>query len=292
MKPYIGAAITGGELNEQAERLQKYLKKVLAAPDEEALNTVQFSAYETVKKVVDTEDITNNYDMIVFNMKKMNKEVCMDIINGVLGDDKEFHAAILVFPSELDHYGVLAYLRRQQSETSLCEFKVVPLLFRAETHGSADIRENIKYALLFGKLEVLKSPLLVCYSNINQLIQVVDSVCPPLSRVALVSDPGVPCIKIHNSHSERRVTYFGAQRDISKFMKKLGSQRKSSDDHDGVRPGKSQSDSEETPSDSEEVPSDSEGTPSTSSTPVKTVPVNLDDSGFAEKYSSGSVKSF
>jgi hypothetical protein len=71
--------------------------------------------------------------------------------------------------------------------------KVVPLLFRKEALSSCEeVGENIEYALMLGKFSILKASLLVCNGDLVQLVKVVESVCPPQSNVALVSDLGVP----------------------------------------------------------------------------------------------------
>ena len=119
-------------------------------------------------------------------------------------------------------------------------------------------------------MSVLKTTLLVYHEAIAQICQVIDRVCPPESNVALVSDIGVPSIKLHNNNLDKKVKYFGGQNDITRFIKKLDSDKTAVDS----------SDSPEDLSIGET--SDSEEIASTSTTPVKSS-TNLDDSGFAEK---------
>ena len=90
----------------------------------------------------------NKYDMIVFNIGIMNKEICKEIIQTVLGGDKVFYAALIVFPSEIDNFEVLSYLRSQQAATSLVkDFQLVPLLFQKVATANEPIGENVSYAV-------------------------------------------------------------------------------------------------------------------------------------------------
>ena len=86
----------------------------------------------------------------------------------------------------------------------------VPLSFNSELKKGVAHRigENIKFGLLFGKFTLLKSPLMVHYSDLSQLISVVESICPPLHQVGVISDPGLSPIKVHNQDLEWRVNYF------------------------------------------------------------------------------------
>ena len=86
----------------------------------------------------------------------------------------------------------LRFLRSQQAKTKMIkDIEIVPLLFNKDLKkGEATrIGENIHYGLLFGKFKLLKSPLLVHYSNLSQVSKVVACICPSQAAVTLVSDP-------------------------------------------------------------------------------------------------------
>ena len=223
MKPFVGAVFKGEVKNMKTLLLEKYYNSVVADPEEVVKDPVEFVPFKTVTEVTGDLELLDKFEMIVFNMKLMNKDFCMNIIQIILGNDKLFNAAIVVFPSELNQFEVLSYLRGQQATTSLVkDFKIVPLLFKKNAFVTCDdVGENVRFALLFGKLTVLKSPLLVHYSDLVQLSQVVDSVCPPQMNVAMITDPGAVPVKIHNRDLDRRITYFGTEVDIYKFKKKL-----------------------------------------------------------------------
>ena len=303
MKPFVGAVFNGKVKNMKAVLLENYYISVVSATAEGVKNPVEFVSYQTVGEVFGDE--MNKYDMIVFNIGIMNKEICKEIIQTVLGGDKVFHAALIVFPSEIDNFEVLSYLRSQQAATSLVkDFQLVPLLFQKVATANEPIGENVSYALLFGKLTILKAPLLVCYSDISQLVKVVESVCPPQLSVALISDPGVPLIKLHSADLDRKVTYLVVEADVSKFRKKLDSDKSpavkvSSDEPEDPHVVKVSSDE---PADSEDSrvvkessdePANSEDIATTS--PIKSTSKTLDDSGFVETQQlppSSAVKSF
>ena len=60
--------------------------------------------------------------------------VCNDnvniIINTVLGSEKDFLAALLLFSSEVGYFDILSYLRSQNGVTRMIpNFEIIPLLF-------------------------------------------------------------------------------------------------------------------------------------------------------------------
>ena len=59
--------------------------------------------------------------------------------------------------------------------------------------------ENMSFGILFGKFSVLIPPLKRAYRNLDNLSEIVASICPPEAKVALVTDSGIPLIKIHTS---------------------------------------------------------------------------------------------
>ena len=272
MEQYVGAVIDGEEMNFKAVLLQDYYRKVVKDPEHIHDCPVEFVDFDSVGEVFRDHEIMDKFEMVVYNMKRMRKNICMNIIMAILGGDKTFHAALLVFPTELDHFEIISYLRSQEANTDIITgYKLVPLLFRNQFVSTvSEVGPNVKYAILFGKMSVLKTPLLVYHGAIAQICQVIDRVCPPESNVALVSDIGVPSIKLHNNNLDKKVKYFGGQNDITRFIKKLDSDKTAVDS----------SDSPEDLSIGET--SDSEEIASTSTTPVKSS-TNLDDSGFAEK---------
>ena len=71
----------------------------------------------------------------------------------------------------------------------------------------------------------LKAPLCVYYSDISDMIKVVESICPLKSSISLVSDPGIPFVKLHSQDLDKKVTYYGKASSVVRFMEKLNSDK-------------------------------------------------------------------
>ena len=91
------------------------------------------------------------------------------------------------------------------------------------------------FGILFGRFSVLSPPLKRAYRNLDNLTEIVASVCPPEAKVAMVADTGIPLIKIHTSELSYQVAYFGSKESISKFQKKL-SKDKTNSSHNNSLP--------------------------------------------------------
>ena len=296
IQDYIGAVFDEKNKNQKAIELEKYYEFVITNPAEEVFaKPVEFAIYEKVNNIFEDVEELASSDMIIYNMTKVNKDTINNILNLVLGGDKTFHAALLLFHSELDYFEIITFLRSQHAVTSMINnFKILPLLFNKVLNSriSNTIVENIQYGLLLGKFIVLKSPLMVHYSDPAQIIKVVEAICPPQGRIGLVSDPGLVPIQLHNQDLEWNVRYYGTEGDLEKFKKKLAADK---------TPVVSLNDEEDTELDeSEEEVSENEDVPSTSTTPVKpsneksslvisttstentSIIGKLDDSGFLE----------
>lgn len=306
MKDYIGAVFDENIKNQKAVELENYYDFVISTPaDEVFAKPVDFVVYEAVNDIFEDEEIMAMADMIIYNMDISNKDDINNICNSVLGGNKAFHAALLMFPCELDYFDVLSFLRSQQPITNMIKgFEIVPLLFNKGLKGgdTNKIGENIQYGLLFGKLTLLKSPLLVHYSDPAQIIKVVESICPPKQRVCFISGPGLAPIQIHNEDLEWKVKYFGTDYDLSKFKKKLSADKNPAkiDSHiqkEGLEQDNSDHENEDTASTSTTpaksvhkklkespyiTPDKSSPGNSSSTTPEMASPSEIDDSGFME----------
>ena len=202
-------------------------------------------------------------------MKKLNQDAVMSIMNSILGGGKTFHSALLVFPTEMEHFEALSFLRSQHSATNLIkDFKIVPLVFEKKSNNFEGIVANMIHGLLFGKFSVLKSPMFVHHSDLGQLISIVECICPLQSTVGLACDPGVPLVKIHSQSLDRNVKYYGGKDDILKFQRKLDKDMVPVDDDDDANI---------------EIAEDTTADiPSTSTTPAKSASDKLNDSGIVD----------
>ena len=180
------------------------------ATEEDIDVPVSFVYLKTFSEAIDKHDIVNKSDMVVYVMKETQSDVVMSTITSIFGGDKAFHAALLVFTSEGDQFDVISYLRGQQAQTSLlADFKIHPIFFKTEPKITEQVYTNLMFGILFGKLNVLKVPLCVYYSDLSDMIKVVESICPVKSSISLVSDPGIPFVKLHSQEVDKKVTYYG-----------------------------------------------------------------------------------
>ena len=265
MREFIGAVFDEKVKNQRTIELERYYEFVISHPaDEIYVKPVEFTTYESSKDVFEDAEKLDTCDMIVFNMKTLHTDSITNIFNMVLGGDKIFHVALLLFPSEKDYFAVISYLRKQHSVTSMIKnFQILPLLFNSQVSKAgigSKIIENIQHGLLVGTFVVLKSPLMVHYSDLEHVTKVVRAICPPNGKVGVVSDPGLPPIKLHNQDMEWNVQYFGTKSDLAKFKKTLSA--------DKIPVGSHNEDDQELDTFEDEENIDDEG-PSTSTTPSK-----------------------
>ena len=225
MKQFIGAVITSKQKNLKAVQLQKYLEQIELSGGEDIESPVKFVMLETIASILNN-DIAD-LDMIVYIMKEKQAEITTTIVSAMLGgDDKDFHGALLVFESEADYFEVLSFIRSQHAVISLIkDFKVFPLAFKIDPKANEEMLVNMKFALLFGKLNVIKDPLVTHYSDLGEISQVVDAVCPPRSKVGLICDETISFVKVHNDQLDKNVTYYGFENDLNRFKKKLNSDK-------------------------------------------------------------------
>ena len=102
------------------------------ATEEDIDVPVSFVLLRTFAEAVDTHDIANKSDMVAYVMKE-SQYVVMATITSILGSEKPFHSAMLMFTTEGDYFDVISYLRGQQAQTSLlADFKVQLIFFKTE----------------------------------------------------------------------------------------------------------------------------------------------------------------
>ena len=229
MKNFIGAMFNDKVKNEKAVELEKYYEFVITAiPGEDYSKPVELTYYDKVSDISEDQEALDAYDLIIYNMT--SSDSISVIVNNILGSDNSSQAALLLFPSELDHFKVLSFLRNQDGVTkTMKNFQIVPLLFNvALTRSSSHCKvvENIKYGLLFGRFTQVKFPLLVHYCDVTQLNKVLESICQPSQSVCFISDPGVEIIKVHNQDLEWKVMYYGSKTELEKFKKVLSKDKK------------------------------------------------------------------
>ena len=100
MKMYIGAECGGERGKEQARKLEKYFNSAVSSKD---LTRVEISLIVLLKN----EDISDKNETIVVHMKYFKKDLCSELFNRIIKSGQPMQA-ILVIPSEQDHFQVLS----------------------------------------------------------------------------------------------------------------------------------------------------------------------------------------
>ena len=221
MKSYIGAEIKG-EPNDQAKLLAVYFQKVVKRDSENDDEPVKFQEIDSVKDFEGKFDILEEFDMLIVNLnKKAHPDFCLEVINRMIRSVQVMQAALMIFRMESQMFENLLCLR-SNSFSEMEKFRIVPVYFNnLNSRVEGGFVENMAFGLLFGRFSVLVPPLKRGYSNISNVANVVRSICPPQGKVALVTDVGLPLIKLHNPDLDHQIVYFGTKDDISKFQLKI-----------------------------------------------------------------------
>ena len=217
MIKYSGAEIINGENNPQASLLQDYWKYVTEDKSDEYEEPVSFEEVKGLKEMQEKNGYFDNFDFVIANLKSGQPDLCMDIMHTVIRSDKVFHAAILMFPLESLQFEALTCLRNM-SLGEMEKMKILPIFFnnsRQKTNG--EVWENMDFSILFGKFNILIPPLKRGYSGLFNIVQIVNRICPPQSRIAMLTDQGLPLLQVHSADLEQRVHYIGTREDLSKF---------------------------------------------------------------------------
>ena len=80
-----------------------------------------------------------------------------------------------------------------------------------------DIRENVLFGLLFGRISVSKPPINILHKSVDELCDIVDKLMPIDSPVSMICDEGVVPTKLHMDNVSRAVTYIAAPNDLKEF---------------------------------------------------------------------------
>ena len=108
------------------------------------------------------------HTVVIFNMKKENREVCFDFVNSSLLSDSK--ARLILFPDEKQQFEVLSYLRSGNLKTRE-NFRVEPLMFHSRSMSTSnDFDDNVRFAVLFGTFSVLYPPITYCNSSLHKLL--------------------------------------------------------------------------------------------------------------------------
>ena len=218
LKTFIGAEVSGDTRNKIGILLENYYNKVTKESFEPSESPVQF---EEIGHLDDSFvlGVVDKVDAFFFHMKESRQDLCAEIVKTVLHSDKVTHVGVLVFSKELLCFEVLSFLRSQNSGL----IQSIPIFFFSEvTSSSSKIHENIKHGIILGKFSILKPSLPVYYSSINFVREILENVVPPQSRIAIITEPGLPFVQIHTEHLHFKTVYYGSSQEIEKFKRILG----------------------------------------------------------------------
>ena len=212
MKTFIGAEMKEGKiLNENASRLEKYYSAVINEDSSSEENLLEFNEFQDLQELR-AAGVFLQFDTVLLLLGQESKDACLDIIDHVLKSDRN-KVAIIVFPTEPEYFKFMSYIRNK--DTSLIkDFEAKPLIIGSESKGHQVLEENVKFGILLGKFDGLKTPIKTYQSSFGEMKSVIESISPPGRSTVVVADK-LPLIKVHCAESTGKVAYYGSAADIS-----------------------------------------------------------------------------
>ena len=142
---------------------------------------------------------------------------------------KDFMAVLLVLHSDRELRRVVAKLDYWTDEKhgdagKKSSLDVVQIMFEKGHETCSQkvmIRENVQYAVLFGKFHIFHPPLNVMNKEIkSSLKEVISKITPPSAKVALVQTGRQGIIKIHSEEKKNSCSfsYFAPKLSLEKMM--------------------------------------------------------------------------
>ena len=226
IKSFIGAVWNKNSKNHKGLELEKYFETVvLSEKSDNVPLPVQLISYQDIKYLFNEDDLVKKFDFVVYIMSQFDKDLISDVVLNILQSDQHFHGVVMVFNSEADYLEVRSYLQSKQT-CMIRGFRMNSLLFKVAPTVESDVIVNVKFGILFGIIPFMRNSIFVHYDSLNHLESIVDSVSSDRIKVAVVTDPGVPIIKIHSAKFDKLFSYYGSTDSIAKFKKYLAADRK------------------------------------------------------------------
>ena len=213
LKPFIGAEVKEGKMNESASRLKKYYNAVVSHSPTPDIEMLEFKELDDLEELKDS-GVFDKFDTILLVLgkeKKESAEVCLAIADLVINSTESYKSAIIVFPSEDQHFQFMSHIRTQ--DTSLIDAETLLISCQIKKHKS--IQENVSFGAMIGKNISFKFPINKYQSNISNLKEVIESISPQGASTLVVSDM-IPLMKIH-SELVGKVAYYGPKDEIFNF---------------------------------------------------------------------------
>ena len=222
MMQYKGAVYNDRGKNLKAKELEKYYNFVVNGPVAKSFDTpVDFKIVTSVEEIFDDIDTMLEIDMVLFNMEYLDTSSCDKILLSIFEGNKSFHVGLFMFSNESDYFSMIRDIRKKICDEDLKDFKTWPLMFNRPVESEEREVENVQFGVIVGKFLVSEKPLMMQYSNVSKLPNIVESICPSGARVLSVSHSGMAVHQVHNLKQTWKVLYCGAQSDIDALKKQL-----------------------------------------------------------------------
>ena len=276
LENFVGADIKFGKMNQKCMELDKYYKQVINAQlGHQVSASIQFHPVTDIESVVTLESV-KNFDAIVVQMTTARKDLAMSIIKSILASSKVHHSVLMIFPYESLQTETLEFMRGQKLAL-VGSLRVNQVFFEVEKPKLHEgLLSNVLFGVLFGKFSSVNScPLKILYNGLTGVADIVNSVVPEGSRVAMITDRDVSVIQIHGKDLKHEVTYFAMQGQIEKFKSMLVQDKTfyetNEDDNDALQHSRPSVMSSDFSTNGEIIPVAIDS----STSPVKIVPVNI-----------------
>ena len=217
VKDFMGAIPYGKKSNKQGDRLMDYIKSVKTGTKFD--DPVKLSVCENVFLQLSSE-VIDRFNLLVFMVSNLPDGYVSYLVDHV-GSSYSQHEARTVFlllDTQSDLMKVLKCLETWREKpgfsVSLCFFE------KEESKVNDDrIKENVTYAVIFGKINVYKGELKTANKSVeSELKKVLDQITPPHANIACISLGNKHVIQLHpvTPVHNQLVTYF-----ITKKMKDI-----------------------------------------------------------------------
>ena len=219
LKRFFGAEIDSKKMNEQGKWLNSYYSSIISGSYGEApSDPVMFNPLPSFQWFL--ENKLEEFDVAVINIKGGNLDVVKEVCDKVLKIDR-LQFALMIFEAEEFQSKALFIVRSLNLGS---DFRVDQILFSSNTSDGKvrTFNENMVFGILVGRGIIYTPPLDMFNDDISNLKNVISKLCPPTSRVASVSQGGLPLLHVHSQDIlSSPVSYFGEERFIKKFQSDL-----------------------------------------------------------------------
>ena len=216
---FAGAEIKGKAKNLQAWLLEDYYNKVVDGRPADLL--VEMCPINDLSHFGNVEDNLKVYDFIVANLGDEISDFSSKLLSRLIKTDKQFYGALIIFSSVDAHHKSISFLKNN-SLNDEGDIRILPVYFNNQSSKvKNELLENLFFGTIVGKFINPEKPLQRCYSDVASVSDIIRAICPPKSKVGVISSPGQQMIQVHSHNFELFVKYFGTESALEKLRKKL-----------------------------------------------------------------------